>query len=91
MTKAPYDNLDFRKGGIAAALDKQAIADKAEQGYVDQASQSGLMLPAQEKLLDPDLPNQASSSRTPTRRSRTSPPRATRSPAARWSTRTASS
>lgn len=57
MTKAPYDNLDFRKG-IAAALDKQAIADKAEQGYVDQASQSGLMLPAQEKLLDPDLPNQ---------------------------------
>ena len=57
MTKAPYDNLDFRKG-IAAALDKQAIADKAEQGYVDQASQSGLMLPAQEKILDPDLPNQ---------------------------------
>jgi peptide/nickel transport system substrate-binding protein len=57
MTKAPYDNLDFRKG-IAAALDKQAIADKAEQGYVDQASQSGLMLPAQEKLLNPDLPNQ---------------------------------
>ena len=57
MTKAPYNNLDFRKG-IAAALDKQAIADKAEQGYVDQASQSGLMLPAQEKILDPDLPNQ---------------------------------
>lgn len=57
MTKSPYDNLDFRKG-IAAALDKQAIADKAEQGYVDQASQSGLMLPAQEKILDPDLPNQ---------------------------------
>lgn len=57
MTKAPYNNLDFRQG-IAAALDKQAIADKAEQGYVDQASQSGLMLPSQEKILNPDLPNQ---------------------------------
>lgn len=57
MTKAPYNNLDFRQG-IAAALDKQAIADKAEQGYVDQASQSGLMLPAQEDILNPDLENQ---------------------------------
>jgi peptide/nickel transport system substrate-binding protein len=57
MTKAPYDDLDFRRG-VAAALDKQAIADKAMQGYVDRASQSGLMLPSQEAILDPDIPNQ---------------------------------
>ncbi|GAB6939883.1 ABC transporter substrate-binding protein [Isoptericola variabilis] len=57
MTKAPYDNVDFRKG-IALALDKQVIADKAEQGYVDRASQTGLMLPNQEAILDTSIPNQ---------------------------------
>ncbi len=65
MTKAPYDNVDFRKG-IALALDKQVIADKAEQGYVDRASQTGLMLPNQEAILDTSIPNQATSTRTPT-------------------------
>lgn len=57
MTKAPYNDVNFRQG-LAAALDKQAIADKAEQGYVDRASQSGLMLPNQEKILSADLPNE---------------------------------
>lgn len=57
MTKAPYDDLDFRRG-LAAALDKQAIADKAMQGYVGRASQTGLMLPSQEAILDPDIPNE---------------------------------
>ncbi|GAB3094981.1 ABC transporter substrate-binding protein [Isoptericola nanjingensis] len=57
MTKAPYDDVDFRKG-IALALDKQVIADKAEQGYVDRASQTGLMLPNQEAILDTSIPNQ---------------------------------
>lgn len=57
MTKEPYNNLDFRQG-IAAALDKQQIADKAEQGYVDAASQTGLMLPAQEGILNTDIPDQ---------------------------------
>lgn len=57
MTKAPYDNVDFRKG-VALALDKQVIADKAEQGYVDRASQTGLMLPNQEAILDTSIPNQ---------------------------------
>jgi peptide/nickel transport system substrate-binding protein len=57
MTKAPYDDVDFRKG-IALALDKQVIADKAEQGYVDRASQTGLMLPNQEAILDTSIPNE---------------------------------
>ncbi|GAA1725825.1 ABC transporter substrate-binding protein [Isoptericola hypogeus] len=57
MTKAPYDDVDFR-AGIAYALDKQVIADKAEQGYVDRASQTGLMLPNQESILDESIPNQ---------------------------------
>lgn len=57
MTKAPYDDVNFRTG-IAQALDKQVIADKAEQGYVDRASQTGLMLPNQESILDTSIPNQ---------------------------------
>jgi len=57
MTKAPYDDVDFRKG-VALALDKQVIADKAEQGYVDRASQTGLMLPNQDAILDTSIPNQ---------------------------------
>ncbi|MGH3587351.1 MAG: ABC transporter substrate-binding protein [Pseudonocardia sp.] len=57
MTKAPYDDVDFRTG-VAYALDKQVIADKAEQGYVDRASQTGLMLPNQASMLDPSIPNE---------------------------------
>ncbi|MFC8598590.1 MULTISPECIES: ABC transporter substrate-binding protein [unclassified Isoptericola] len=57
MTKAPYDDVNFRTG-VAYALDKQVIADKAEQGYVDRASQTGLMLPNQESVLDTSIPNQ---------------------------------
>jgi peptide/nickel transport system substrate-binding protein len=57
MTKKPYNDVNFR-AGVAYALDKQQIADKAEQGYVKKASQTGLMLPAQEKILDSSIPNQ---------------------------------
>jgi len=57
MTKAPYNDVNFRHG-IAYALDKQQIADKAEQGYVDRASQTGLMLPNQEAILNEEIPNE---------------------------------
>ncbi|MFE6967756.1 ABC transporter substrate-binding protein [Isoptericola sp. NPDC057653] len=57
MTKAPYDDVNFRTG-VAYALDKQVIADKAEQGYVGKASQTGLMLPNQGGILDESIPNQ---------------------------------
>jgi peptide/nickel transport system substrate-binding protein len=54
LTKAPYDNVDYRQG-ISLALDRTTIALKAVNGYLDQASQSGLILPNLEKWLDPSL------------------------------------
>ncbi len=57
LTKAPYDNADFRQG-ISLALNRTTIALKAVNGYLDQASQSGLILPNLNKWLDSSLPNQ---------------------------------
>ncbi|HEX2785327.1 MAG TPA: ABC transporter substrate-binding protein [Ilumatobacteraceae bacterium] len=57
LTKAPYDNVDFRQG-ISLALDRTTIALKAVNGYLDQASQSGLILPNLNKWLDASLPDQ---------------------------------
>jgi peptide/nickel transport system substrate-binding protein len=57
LTKAPYDNTDFRRG-ISYALDRTTIAQKAVNGYMQQASLSGLILPNLQKWLDPSLPNQ---------------------------------
>jgi len=56
LTKAPFDNLDFRKG-LSYALDRKTIADKAETGYVQPATQAGLLLPNQQVFLDPSLPD----------------------------------
>ncbi|AMM21345.1 peptide ABC transporter substrate-binding protein [Frondihabitans sp. PAMC 28766] len=56
LTKAPFNNLDFRQG-LSLALDRKAIGDSAAEGYEQQAGQNGLLLPAQNDLLDPSLPN----------------------------------
>ncbi|MGI8613403.1 MAG: ABC transporter substrate-binding protein [Nocardioidaceae bacterium] len=56
LTKAPYDDVSFRRG-ISLSLDRPTIATKAVNGYLDQASQSGLILPNLEKWLDPSLPD----------------------------------
>jgi peptide/nickel transport system substrate-binding protein len=56
LTKAPYNNVDFRKG-LSLALDRTAVAQKAVNGYTDAASLSGLILPNEEKWLDPSLPS----------------------------------
>lgn len=56
-TKAPYSDVNFRKG-ISLSLNRTTIAQKAVNGYLDQASQSGLILPNLNKWLDPSLPNQ---------------------------------
>lgn len=56
LTKAPFDNLDFR-AGLSAALDRKAVGDSAAEGYMQQAGQSGILLPAQRSLLNPALPN----------------------------------
>ncbi len=57
LTKAPYSDVNFRRG-ISLALDRTTIATKAVNGYMQQASQSGLILPNLKKWLDPSLPNQ---------------------------------
>ena len=57
LTKAPYSDVDFRKG-VSLALNRTTIATKAVNGYLDQASMSGLILPNLKKWLDPSLPNQ---------------------------------
>ncbi|MEO8889698.1 MAG: ABC transporter substrate-binding protein, partial [Jatrophihabitantaceae bacterium] len=54
---APYSDVNFRKG-ISLALDRSTIATKAVNGYLAQASQSGLILPNLKKWLDPSLSNQ---------------------------------
>ncbi len=56
LTKAPYNNVDFRQG-ISYALNRDKIAKDAEQGYVKAAGQSGLLLPNQQAWLNPALPN----------------------------------
>ncbi|HEY0259178.1 MAG TPA: ABC transporter substrate-binding protein [Lacisediminihabitans sp.] len=56
LTKAPFTNVDFRRG-LSLALDRTAIGDAAAEGYMQPAGQSGLLLPAQQKLLNPALPD----------------------------------
>jgi peptide/nickel transport system substrate-binding protein len=56
MTKAPYTNVNFRRG-LSLALDRKAISQKAVNGYMAPASMSGLILPNLSKWLDPSLPN----------------------------------
>jgi peptide/nickel transport system substrate-binding protein len=57
LTKSPNDNVYFRKA-VSEALDRTAIAKKAVNGYMSQASLSGLILPNLSKWLDPSLPGQ---------------------------------
>jgi peptide/nickel transport system substrate-binding protein len=57
LTKAPYTNVSFRQG-ISASLDRTTIAQKAVNGYMQQASLSGLILPNLQQWLDPSLPSQ---------------------------------
>ena len=57
LTKAPFNDVNFRKG-IAYAIDRDQIAKKAELGYVNAASQTGLVVPGQEAWLNKDIPDQ---------------------------------
>lgn len=56
LTKAPYNDVNFRKG-VSAALNRTTIAQKAVNGYLDAASMSGLILPNLQKWLDPSIPD----------------------------------
>jgi len=56
LTKAPFDNVDVRRG-ISLALDRDKIADSATEGNLKAAGQTGLILPNQEKWVNPDIPD----------------------------------
>jgi len=56
LSKAPYNDVNFREG-LSYALDRDKIATDAEQGYVEAAGQSGLLLPNQKDWLNTDLPD----------------------------------
>jgi peptide/nickel transport system substrate-binding protein len=55
LTKAPYSDVNFRKG-LSLSLDRTTIETKAVNGYMGVASLSGLILPNLQKWLDPSLP-----------------------------------
>ncbi len=57
LTRKPFDDVAFRRA-LVHAFDKQAIADKAEYGYVKTASQTGLIMPNQANLLPPGVKDQ---------------------------------
>jgi peptide/nickel transport system substrate-binding protein len=56
LTKAPYSNVNFRRG-ISLAINRDTIVKKAVNGYTTGASQSGLILPNLQKWLDTSIPN----------------------------------
>jgi peptide/nickel transport system substrate-binding protein len=57
LTKAPYNNVNFRQG-VSLALDRATIAKKAVNGYLASASTSGIILPNEQQWLDTSLPDQ---------------------------------
>ena len=57
LTKAPFDDVEFRKG-ISWAIDRDKIIQNAQLGYVTQASQTGLKLPGQQDWLNPKIENE---------------------------------
>ncbi len=57
LTKAPFSDDNFRRG-ISLAVNRTTIAQKAVNGYMSQASLSGLILPNLQQWLDPSLPSQ---------------------------------
>jgi len=56
LTKAPFNDLNVRKG-LSAALDRKAVGDTAAEGYMDPAGQTNILLPFQQKFLDPSIPD----------------------------------
>jgi peptide/nickel transport system substrate-binding protein len=56
LTKAPFSDLNVRQG-LSLALDRKAVGDSAAEGYMDVAGQTNILLPYQQNLLDPSIPD----------------------------------
>lgn len=57
LTKAPYDDVNVRRG-ISLALNRDDIAETASEGNLTAAGQTGLILPNQERYLNEDIPDE---------------------------------
>lgn len=53
LTMEPFNDVGFRKA-LSYAVDRDEIVDKAENGYVEPASPTGLLLPGQKDWLAPE-------------------------------------
>lgn len=56
LTKAPFNDVAFRQA-MAYAINRQEISQKAEFGYVQSASQTGLSVPGQANFVPSGIPN----------------------------------
>ncbi|POH62955.1 peptide ABC transporter substrate-binding protein [Cryobacterium zongtaii] len=56
LTKAPYNDPNFREG-MSLALERDSIADNASEGTVGAAGQQGLLLPTQDEWLTDAIPD----------------------------------
>lgn len=56
LTKAPFDDQTVREA-LSLALNRDQIADLATEGTMSAAGQTNVLLPNQEQLLDPSLPD----------------------------------
>ncbi|MGH3324767.1 MAG: ABC transporter substrate-binding protein [Streptomyces sp.] len=57
LTKKPFDDVEFRRA-LTKAFNDQKVIKKAQLGYVKEASQTGLVVPGQEKWLPKDIKDQ---------------------------------
>lgn len=56
LGKAPFNDVEFRRA-MAYAINREEIINKAQFGYVSQASQTGLVLPGQKDWLPAGIEN----------------------------------
>lgn len=54
LTKAPYNDVNFR-AGLSYAMNRDKIAKDAEEGYVEGATQTGLLMPNQKEWLNSSI------------------------------------
>jgi ABC-type transport system substrate-binding protein len=57
LTEKPFDDVEFRRA-LTTAFNYDEVVEKAQLGYVEQASQTGLVIPGQEDWLPEGLENE---------------------------------